>query len=263
MELFKATANRFQMSYKAKEVPIYTPMEQFLMDDLVIPTRSDVHKVAIKNLYLQRKQLAANLLWKNLPLNMTPARNYSFALYAVNPISAPRISRIFLQYSSTRHMKPIKARQLSKIQHLVPNNPRADLQLTNGKHWDSKAEAEAKKNTLYDAAYRTSAGHWKRSDEPSEAEQFRQSDQIKQVLSARRKKEAQERLKSKGAVPTKQGKKLFDQFMKEANTHRPPKVKSKINTRSLKDLENAYNAASALEFDHWVIFMNDLFDTRV
>jgi hypothetical protein len=27
-----------------------------------IPTRSDVHKVAIKNLYLQRKQLAANLL---------------------------------------------------------------------------------------------------------------------------------------------------------------------------------------------------------
>jgi hypothetical protein len=50
------------MSYKAKEVPIYAPMEEFLMDDMGIPTRSDVHKVAIKNLYLQRKQLAANLL---------------------------------------------------------------------------------------------------------------------------------------------------------------------------------------------------------
>ena len=45
-------------------------------------------------------------------------------------------------------MKPIKERQLSKIQHLVPNNPRADLQLTNGKHWDSKAEAEAKKTAM-------------------------------------------------------------------------------------------------------------------
>ena len=62
MQPFKPTANRFQMSYKAKEVPIYTPMEEFLMEDMGIPTRSDVHKVAIKNLYLQRKQLAANLL---------------------------------------------------------------------------------------------------------------------------------------------------------------------------------------------------------
>jgi hypothetical protein len=160
-------------------------------------------------------------------------------------------------------MKSIKARQLSKIQHLVPNNPSADLQLTNGKHWDSKAEAEAKKNTLYDSSYRTHAAHWKQRDEPDEAGQLRQSDRIKQLLSARRKKEAQERLKSKGAVPTRQGKKLFDEFMKEANTHRPTKVKSKVNTRSLKDLQNAYNAASALEFDKWVIFMNDLFDTRV
>jgi hypothetical protein len=62
MQPVKIKANRFQMSYKAREVPIYAPMEEFLMDDMGIPTRSDVHKVAIKNLYLQRKQLAANLL---------------------------------------------------------------------------------------------------------------------------------------------------------------------------------------------------------
>ena len=160
-------------------------------------------------------------------------------------------------------MKPIKERQLSKIQHLVPNNPSADLQLTGGKDLDGKVIERERKRTLYDSSYRTHAGHWKQRDEPDEAGQLRQSDRIKQVLNARRKKEAQERLKSKGAVPTKQGKKLFDEFMKEANTHRPPKVKSKINTRSLKDLENAYNAASALEFDKWVIFMNDLFDARV
>ena len=156
-------------------------------------------------------------------------------------------------------MKPIKERQLSKIQHLVPNNPRADLQLTGGKDLDDKVIERERKRTLYDSSYRTHAGHWKQHDEPDEAGQLRQSDRIKQVLNARRKKDAQERLKRKDAVPTRQGKKLFDEFMKEANTHRPPKVKSKINTRSLKDLENAYNAASALEFDHWVIFMSDLF----
>jgi len=160
-------------------------------------------------------------------------------------------------------MKPIKERQLSKIQHLVPNNLSPDLQLTGGKDLDDKVIERERKRTLYDSSYRTHAGHWKQRDEPDDVGQLRQSDQIKQILSARRKKEAQERLKSKGAVPTKKGKKLFDEFMKEANTHRPTKVKSKINARSLKDLENAYNAPSALEFDQWVIFMSDLFNSQI
>lgn len=160
-------------------------------------------------------------------------------------------------------MKPIKAKQLSKIQHLVPNNPQADQQLSSGSDWDQKVIAREKKRTLYDSSYRTATGHWKRRDEPSEAEQFRQSDRINLILSARRKKEAQERLKSKGAVPTKQGKKLFDEFIKEANSHRPSSAKIKINTSDLNDLQNAYNAASSLEFDKWVIFMNDLFSSRI
>jgi hypothetical protein len=151
-------------------------------------------------------------------------------------------------------MKSIKARQLSKVQHLVPNNPKADQQLTKGGHWDSKAETEARKNTLYDAAYRTAAGHWKRSDEPDEAEQFRQSDRIQQILKAQRQKASRERLKTKNAVPTKKGKKLFDEFMREANQYRPSKKQSQINTRSLEDLRNLYNAASVLEFENWVLF---------
>ena len=32
------------------------PMEEFLMDDLDIPTRSDTYKIALENLYRQRKQ---------------------------------------------------------------------------------------------------------------------------------------------------------------------------------------------------------------
>lgn len=52
----KKKQNRFQLSYKAKELSIYLPMEEFLMEDLGIPTRSDTYKLALKNLYLQRKQ---------------------------------------------------------------------------------------------------------------------------------------------------------------------------------------------------------------
>jgi Fe-S cluster biosynthesis and repair protein YggX len=160
-------------------------------------------------------------------------------------------------------MKSIKERQLSKVQHLVPNNPSADLQLTGGKDLDDKVIEQEKKRTLYNSSYRTAAGHWKQHDEPSSDDQLRQSDRINQLLSAKRKKEAQERLKSKGAVPTKQGKKLFDEFMKEANSHRPSKGKSKINTRDLNDLQNAYDAASALDFDQWVIFISDLFSGQI
>ena len=52
----KKKQNRFQLSFKEKEVSVYIPMEQYLMDDLGIFTRSDTYKIALKNLYRQRKQ---------------------------------------------------------------------------------------------------------------------------------------------------------------------------------------------------------------
>ena len=52
----KKKQNQLHLSFKAKEVPVYMPMEEFLMDDLNIPTRSDTYKIALKNLYRQRKQ---------------------------------------------------------------------------------------------------------------------------------------------------------------------------------------------------------------
>ena len=54
----KKKQNRFQLSFKAKEVPAYMPMKEFLMDNLDIPTRSDTYKIkiALKNFYRQRKQ---------------------------------------------------------------------------------------------------------------------------------------------------------------------------------------------------------------
>ena len=56
MMLPKKKQNRFQLSFKAKEVPVYMPMEEYLMDDLDIPTRSDTYKIALKNLCRQSKQ---------------------------------------------------------------------------------------------------------------------------------------------------------------------------------------------------------------
>ena len=146
---------------------------------------------------------------------MTPARNYSFGLYVVNQISTPKISRIFLRHLSIRHMKSIKAGQLSKIQHLIPNNPEYDRGRQDPE--EVAAERRAIKQTLYDSSYRTATGHWKRRDEPDEAEQLRQSDRIRKHLLARQQQASRERLKSKGVMPTKQGKKLFDEFMKEAS----------------------------------------------
>ena len=38
------------------------PMEEFLMDDLDIPTRSDTYKIALKHLYQQRKQVRMEMV---------------------------------------------------------------------------------------------------------------------------------------------------------------------------------------------------------
>ena len=56
MMLPKKKQDRFQLSFKEKEVPVYMPMEEYLMDDLDITTRSATYKIALKNLYRQRKQ---------------------------------------------------------------------------------------------------------------------------------------------------------------------------------------------------------------
>ena len=149
-------------------------------------------------------------------------------------------------------MKSIKAGQLSKIQYLVPNNPGYDRATKDPE--EVAAERRAIKKTLYDSSYRTAAGHWKRRDEPDEAEQLRQSDRIRKHLLAKQQQASRDRLKTKNAVPTKKGKKLFDEFMREANQYRPSKKQSQINTRSLEDLRNLYNAASVLEFENWVLF---------
>ena len=58
----KKKQNRFQMSFKEKEVPLYMMMEEFLMEDLGIPTRSDTYKIALKHYYKQAKHARMELV---------------------------------------------------------------------------------------------------------------------------------------------------------------------------------------------------------
>ena len=103
----------------------------------------------------------------------------------------------------------------------VHDHVTSDLKQSTGMNHVRTTNRCRRKQTIDEASsYRTYAGHWKQRDEPDEEEQYRQAERINQVLKARREKASRERLKQKGAVPTKNGKKLFDEFMKEAVDYR-------------------------------------------
>ena len=70
---------------------------------------------------------------------------------------------------------------------------------------------------------------------------------------------ARNRLKRKNAVPLKNDKKLFDEFIKEARSHqsRTTATTASIPSRDLKTLKNLYNAATSLEFHQWLILVAD------
>lgn len=132
-------------------------------------------------------------------------------------------------HSTLRLMKKLSA---SRIQHLVPNNPQADKQLTGGRDWDAKAEERAKKETLYDSSYKTAAGHWKRRDEPGEPTKTEYLSVAPSALKKQQQWDARQRLKKKNAVPSREGKKLFDEFCKEAYNGREDRI-SKSEMRSI------------------------------
>jgi hypothetical protein len=143
------------------------------------------------------------------------------------------------------------------IKHLVANNPEYDRATMDPE--EVAAERRAIKNTLYDSSYKTAAGHWKRRDEPGEP---RKTEYLKISPDALRKQkqwDARQRLKKKDAVPTRQGKKLFDEFMREARSHHPQPLSTRldIRTRNLDEFRNLYNAASILEFEKWIVFVGD------
>ena len=68
---------------------------------------------------------------------------------------------------------------------------------------------------------------------------------------------ARERLKRKGAVPTKSGKKLFEDFCREAYNNR---TADNLNDA---DLRNIYNASTQLDYDKWLWWIMGEYSSRI
>lgn len=157
----------------------------------------------------------------------------------------------------------------------VANNPRYDRENGLDSGWDADAIKREKEKILYGGdedqrnritkrlkeiyagryGYRqTVSGRWRERDEPDAAEQERQADAINKMMQKRKAAASRERLKSKGAVPLKAGKRLFEDFMKEAN--RASGKKQVI--RNEEDLKQVYLAARALDFDKFLVFLADV-----
>ena len=71
---------------------------------------------------------------------------------------------------------------------------------------------------------------------------------------------ARERLKKKGKVPTKSGKKLFEDFMRDM---REATGNTKQQNIDDADMKNIYNAARSLDYNKWIWFVNDEYGSRI
>ena len=59
--IFKRKQNRFNMSYKEGEVEILQPIEESLMKDLGIFTKTDLYKYCLKQVFNLRSAAALNV----------------------------------------------------------------------------------------------------------------------------------------------------------------------------------------------------------
>jgi hypothetical protein len=157
----------------------------------------------------------------------------------------------------------------------VANNPRYDREYRLDSGWDADAIKKEKEDILYGGnenqrnriakrlkeiyaeryGYRqTASGKYVERDYPDAETELKQADAINKVMQKRKAAASRERLKSKGAVPTKAGKRLFEDFMKDVN--RASGKKQVI--RNEEDLKQVYLAARALDFDKFLIFLTDI-----
>jgi len=114
--------------------------------------------------------------------------------------------------------------------------------------------ASSQLSRIYDEQYGVS-GRRREFDEPGEP---RRTEYLKIAPSALKKQkewDARQRLKKQGKVPTKAGRKLFEDFMKDAD-----KASVKMSNKEMdKKAEQIYLAARALDdFNKWVLFVTEM-----
>lgn len=103
---------------------------------------------------------------------------------------------------------------------------------------------------------RTASGTLRDRDEPDDATQLKQSDQIRKNQLQRNAKAGRDALRAKGRIPTKGGTKTFEQFMEDANADQ----KTKQDTANAEMLKQVYLAARALEYPKFLVFINDILE---
>lgn len=163
----------------------------------------------------------------------------------------------------------------------VANNPRYDKVYSARNGMDAKAIRDGEDNTLYGSteeakerimkrlqevygSRRTAAGVRVPRDEPTEPQKTQHlkvdKKQFAKDLDFWKKRNqqsaARERLKKKGAVPTKSGRRLFEDFCREAHNNR----KNNIDDA---DMRNIYNAAQHLSYEKWIWFVNDEYGSSI
>lgn len=123
-------------------------------------------------------------------------------------------------------------------------------------HQIYKQELKKKRTHLKEyGGYRTTvSGNRVRRDEPDADLELRQSDAIRANELRRKAAASRAALKKKGAVPTKKGAKLFEDFMKETRFYK----EAEENKMSLEDAKQIYLSAQSLDFDKWVLFITEM-----
>lgn len=129
--------------------------------------------------------------------------------------------------------------------------------LTETYHQICKQELKKKTRTHlkeYGPYRKTASGNRVSRDEPNQDLEMRQSDAIRANELRRKAAASREALKNKGAVPTKKGAKLFDEFMKETRFYTEAK-ELKMNMENAKQV---YLSAQSLDFDKWILFITEM-----
>ena len=153
-------------------------------------------------------------------------------------------------------MTKTKTKSLDRYWSPIPNNPQDNQLYIDKKEKRDKAKFN-RERMLFDKAEDTLSriiskrepGEPKKTEYPKiDKKQF---DKDMKVWKQRSQQAlSRDRLKKKGAVPTKSGKKLFEEFCREA-------YKNKKETIDDADLRNIYNAATQLEYDDWLWWIID------
>ena len=163
-------------------------------------------------------------------------------------------------------MTKAKTKSLDRYWSPIPNNPQ-DNQLYIDKKEKRDEEKFNRGRMLFDKAEDTLNKIVSKREpfEPKRTEYLKvdkkQFDKDMKVWKQRSQQAlSRDRLKRKGAVPTKSGKKLFEDFMRDM---REATGNAKQQNIDDADLRNIYNAATQLDYRRWLIWITDEYSSRI